>query len=35
MRENCLEQFEAHWNCLELNNQACIFPFFRGSAFDP
>lgn len=23
MRENCLEQFEAHWNCLESNNQAC------------
>ena len=21
MRENCLQQFEAHWNCLELNNQ--------------
>ncbi|KAG8218883.1 Ndufa8, NADH-ubiquinone oxidoreductase complex I 19kd subunit [Butyriboletus roseoflavus] len=29
MRENCLEQFEAHWNCLELNNQeyyACRKP---------
>lgn len=21
MRESCLEQFETHWNCLELNNQ--------------
>ncbi|KAH9179536.1 NADH dehydrogenase, alpha subcomplex, subunit 8 [Lactarius sanguifluus] len=21
MRENCLQQFEAHWNCLEVNNQ--------------
>jgi len=21
MRENCLTQFEAHWNCLEHNNQ--------------
>ncbi|KAG5729890.1 NADH-ubiquinone oxidoreductase 20.8 kDa subunit [Termitomyces sp. T112] len=21
MRENCLEQFQAHWNCLEKNNQ--------------
>ncbi|KAF9462001.1 hypothetical protein BDZ94DRAFT_1166681 [Collybia nuda] len=21
MRENCLQQFEAHWNCLERNNQ--------------
>ncbi|KAI0068631.1 Ndufa8, NADH-ubiquinone oxidoreductase complex I 19kd subunit [Artomyces pyxidatus] len=21
MRENCLQQFEDHWNCLELNNQ--------------
>lgn len=21
MRENCLEQFDTHWNCLELNNQ--------------
>ena len=29
MRENCLEQFEAHWNCLEMNNQeyyACRKP---------
>ncbi|KAG9317691.1 Ndufa8, NADH-ubiquinone oxidoreductase complex I 19kd subunit, partial [Chiua virens] len=29
MRENCLEQFEAHWNCLESNNQeyyACRKP---------
>ncbi|KAG1806504.1 Ndufa8, NADH-ubiquinone oxidoreductase complex I 19kd subunit [Suillus fuscotomentosus] len=29
MRENCLEQFDAHWNCLELNNQeyyACRKP---------
>ncbi|KAH0840155.1 Ndufa8, NADH-ubiquinone oxidoreductase complex I 19kd subunit [Lanmaoa asiatica] len=26
MRENCLEQFEAHWNCLELNNQVCTPP---------
>jgi len=29
MRENCLEQFEAHWNCLEQNNQeyyACRKP---------
>ncbi|KAI6135142.1 Ndufa8, NADH-ubiquinone oxidoreductase complex I 19kd subunit [Pisolithus croceorrhizus] len=29
MRENCLEQFETHWNCLELNNQeyyACRKP---------
>ncbi|KAG6856988.1 hypothetical protein H0H87_011082 [Tephrocybe sp. NHM501043] len=22
MRENCLEQFQTHWNCLEKNNQA-------------
>lgn len=21
MRENCLSQFDAHWNCLERNNQ--------------
>jgi len=21
MRENCLQQFDAHWNCLELHNQ--------------
>ncbi|KAH9977625.1 Ndufa8, NADH-ubiquinone oxidoreductase complex I 19kd subunit [Lactifluus volemus] len=21
MRENCLQQFEEHWNCLEMNNQ--------------
>ncbi|KAF9238815.1 Ndufa8, NADH-ubiquinone oxidoreductase complex I 19kd subunit [Melanogaster broomeanus] len=29
MRENCLEQFDAHWNCLEMNNQeyyACRKP---------
>jgi len=29
MRENCLVQFEAHWNCLEMNNQeyyACRKP---------
>ncbi|KIK82051.1 hypothetical protein PAXRUDRAFT_154658 [Paxillus rubicundulus Ve08.2h10] len=29
MRENCLEQFETHWNCLEMNNQeyyACRKP---------
>jgi hypothetical protein len=26
MRENCLDQFDTHWNCLELNNQvqSCI-----------
>jgi hypothetical protein len=24
MRENCLQQFEAHWNCLELNNQVSL-----------
>jgi hypothetical protein len=22
MRENCLKEFEAHWNCLEHNNHA-------------
>lgn len=32
MRENCLEQFEAHWNCLELNNQACPLPLFFDAA---
>jgi len=21
MRENCLKQFDEHWNCLEANNQ--------------
>jgi NADH dehydrogenase (ubiquinone) 1 alpha subcomplex subunit 8 len=21
MRENCLKQFNEHWNCLEANNQ--------------
>ena len=21
MRENCLQDFQAHWNCLENNNQ--------------
>jgi NADH dehydrogenase (ubiquinone) 1 alpha subcomplex subunit 8 len=24
MRENCLQQFEAHWNCLEINNQVRV-----------
>ncbi|OBZ70166.1 NADH-ubiquinone oxidoreductase 20 subunit, partial [Grifola frondosa] len=24
MRENCAQEFEKHWNCLELNNQACF-----------
>src|ERR1700677_2134808 len=24
MRENCLQQFEAHWHCLEMNNQVCF-----------
>ena len=24
MRENCLQQFEAHWSCLEMNNQVCF-----------
>ena len=23
MRENCLQQFDEHWGCLEKNNQAC------------
>ncbi|KAG5635935.1 hypothetical protein H0H81_009620 [Sphagnurus paluster] len=26
MRQNCLQQFEAHWSCLEKNNQACRVP---------
>ena len=21
MRENCLAEFDKHWNCLEMNNQ--------------
>jgi NADH dehydrogenase (ubiquinone) 1 alpha subcomplex subunit 8 len=24
MRENCLQQFDAHWNCLELHNQVSL-----------
>ena len=24
MRENCLQQFDAHWECLEKRNQVCI-----------
>ena len=24
LRENCLSEFEKHWNCLELNNQVSI-----------
>jgi hypothetical protein len=23
MRENCLQQFDAHWECLEKRNQVC------------
>lgn len=26
MRENCLQQFESHWECLERNNQASSHP---------
>ena len=25
MRENCLQQFDAHWECLEKRNQVCMF----------
>ncbi|KAI0303929.1 Ndufa8, NADH-ubiquinone oxidoreductase complex I 19kd subunit [Russula brevipes] len=31
MRENCLQQFEAHWNCLELNNQVCLRSVCNGN----
>lgn len=31
MRENCLQQFEAHWNCLELNNQVSLERATRNS----
>lgn len=27
MRENCLESFDAHWDCLEYNNHVRIIPF--------
>ena len=26
MRENCLQQFDAHWECLEKRNQVCTHP---------
>ena len=26
MRENCLKQFDEHWNCLEANNQVILMP---------
>ena len=26
LRENCLAEFEKHWNCLEYNNQVCALP---------
>lgn len=26
MRENCLQEFDKHWNCLELNNQVRLLP---------
>ena len=29
MRENCLAQFEAHWGCLEQNNQVGVAGFAR------
>ena len=36
MRENCLKQFDEHWNCLETNNQvwtALLFPHNDGSRY--
>ncbi|KAL9713017.1 hypothetical protein Ac2012v2_004258 [Leucoagaricus gongylophorus] len=37
MRENCSQQFEAHWNCLERNNQvkpaAVMFLAVRSKSF--
>jgi NADH dehydrogenase (ubiquinone) 1 alpha subcomplex subunit 8 len=29
MRENCLAEFEKHWNCLEWNNQVKPNTFLR------
>lgn len=29
MRENCLAEFEKHWNCLEWNNQVRLSPTQR------
>ena len=33
MRENCLQQFDAHWECLEKKNQVCISDFRLTSLF--
>ena len=38
MRENCLQQFDTHWQCLENNNQVKTseftrIPFHSDSAF--
>lgn len=36
MRENCLQQFDAHWNCLELNNQVCtIMRYYFPHRYEP
>ena len=36
LRENCLAEFEKHWNCLEYNNQACSVHSVRvGRYADP
>ena len=30
LRENCLSEFEKHWNCLEYNNQVRFSPTARA-----
>lgn len=27
LRDNCLKEFDAHWDCLEKNNQVCLYYF--------
>lgn len=30
MRENCLQEFDAHWQCLEKNNQVGLSAWGKG-----
>lgn len=30
MRDNCLAEFDAHWKCLEMNNQVILLVNYEG-----
>ena len=37
MRENCLQEFESHWKCLDVNNmvrRSSTGTFYRAECFD-